>query len=896
MPTDASLPLAGSSIQPMLADSLVPETIPTGVIPPQHKLSLDDLEKLLANGPGGELPRVTGYEVFGILGEGGMGTVYRARQIKADRIVALKMPFASASPELRIRFRTEAKAIARFQHPNIVQVFEVGETDQVPYMALELCPGGSLSDRLDGTPLPPRDAAEVSEIVARAVAAAHAAGIIHRDLKPSNILLGINAGSLSTSSDVRVASLLPKVSDFGLARQLDLDNSQTRTGAVIGTPSYMAPEQARGDTKLVGPRADVYALGAILYELLTGRPPFKGTTVLETLDQVCTQEPVSPSRFQPHIQRDLETITLKCLRKEPEKRYQTADELADDLNRYLTGRPVLARPVGWPERVIKRARRNPLATALLLLLATAVTVGAGFGVWKQVRMVAERDRARSHFQMSMRAIEELLTEVARSDLATSPRAEKTRQRLLEKALRFYEELSLVEADDPTLAWEAARAARRVGDIYRLLSRYSDAKEAYDNATARIGRLRAAGRDDPEIRREEALVHNWRGEVFRLTERLDEADAEYQKAAAIQTLLRDSDPGHADYALELAQSLYNRGIAAGTRRRYAEAEGHFREAKEALARTDAVTPGHRQHTARIAINLSDVLRKDGRAKEAVVAVSDAIGPLDSLITGDLDRLEYRHERAMAGINLSIALSAAGDKGGAVTTAIDARQRLADLVKDFPSMSLFRVDLARVCTCLAEIEAGRNKPAAEAHTRAAVGHWEALLALRPNVPSDHGELGMALGNLGRLTIDRPTEARGPLTRALPELLIALKANPDIQEFRNSLRSVTRDLAKVLVQTGEDIEIARQAEAIGAGLPGPTYGTWTAVCFLARAAAAVQKLPGSPADAGRRVEGFGKQAAELIRKGDAAALAPLLEHPDCEPFRSLPVFREAFGRIEK
>ena len=308
-------------------------------------------------------PTVPGYEVLGPLGRGGMGVVYEARQVRANRLVALKMVLGGglASESERARFRAEAKAIAGLDHPNIVKVFDVGEHDGHDYFALELCPGGSLAGRLDGTPLPPREAAELAEKLARAVAAAHAAGIVHRDLKPGNVLLG-SGGE-------------PKVTDFGLAKRLDDDSGQTRTGAVMGTPSYMAPEQAFGDTRGIGPAVDVYALGAILYEMLTGRPPFKGATTHATLEQVRHWEPVPVRALNPQAPRDLETICLKCLQKEPRKRYASAVDLAADLRAYLDGRPIAARPVGNLERAWKWARRRPAVAGLSAALVAVVVAG-----------------------------------------------------------------------------------------------------------------------------------------------------------------------------------------------------------------------------------------------------------------------------------------------------------------------------------------------------------------------------------------------------------------------------------------------------------------------------------------------------------------------------------------
>jgi serine/threonine protein kinase len=275
-------------------------------------------------GPG---RRVADYELLEELGRGGMGVVYKARQTKLHRVVALKMILAgehAAEADLA-RFQTEAEAVARLQHPHIVQIYEVGAHDGQPFLSLEFCPGGSLEKKLRENPLPAREAATLVERLARGMAAAHQQGVIHRDLKPANVLLAADG--------------TPKITDFGLARKLD-EAGQTASGAIVGTPSYMAPEQAAGTGKGVGPAADVYALGAVLYELLTGRPPFKGPTTLDTVRQVLTDEPVPPGRLQPKTPRDLETICLKCLHKEPTKRYASAA----DLGGFRAGQPVRARP------------------------------------------------------------------------------------------------------------------------------------------------------------------------------------------------------------------------------------------------------------------------------------------------------------------------------------------------------------------------------------------------------------------------------------------------------------------------------------------------------------------------------------------------------------------------
>jgi WD40 repeat protein len=330
------------------------------------------------------LPAVPGYTIEGELGRGGMGVVYLARQILLSRPCALKMILvgAHAGSETAARFLAEAQAVAKLQHPNVVQVYHVGEADGLPFLEMEYLAGGSLDHSLrDGTPWAADRAARLIEPLANAVAEAHRCGIVHRDLKPANILLGIDG--------------MPKIADFGLARTLDSESGLTRTEAVIGSPSYMAPEQAEGRARQAGPAADVYALGAILYHVLTGRPPFKAATVDETLEQVKRADPVAPSRLAPGLPRDIETICLACLRKDPARRYPSAEALADDLRRFSSGESILARPSGPTERTWRWCRRNPAVTALAAavgLLLIALVLGATTAA---MRLGRARDSARA---------------------------------------------------------------------------------------------------------------------------------------------------------------------------------------------------------------------------------------------------------------------------------------------------------------------------------------------------------------------------------------------------------------------------------------------------------------------------------------------------------------------
>jgi WD40 repeat protein/tRNA A-37 threonylcarbamoyl transferase component Bud32 len=352
-----------------------------------------------------------GYELLERLGRGGMGVVYKARQRSLGRIVALKMILAGphARAEDLARFRREAEVIAKLAHPNIVQIHEVGEHEGRPFLSLEFVDGGGLDKKLGGAPLPAHDAARLIETVARAVHHAHCQGVVHRDLKPANILL--------------TADGIPKITDFGLAR-LGAGSEQTQSGDVLGTPSYMAPEQASGRNSAIGPATDIYALGATLYELLTGRPPFRADNPLDTLLQVMDQEPVTVRRLQPNVPSDLETICLKCLEKAPSKRYASAADLADDLRRFDEGQPIFARPTPSWERGLKWARRRPALAGLYALAMVAGVVLALYTVWlRDALSETEKQRIAAHKAQSRaeEAAEERRLQLVRARLADGSR-------------------------------------------------------------------------------------------------------------------------------------------------------------------------------------------------------------------------------------------------------------------------------------------------------------------------------------------------------------------------------------------------------------------------------------------------------------------------------------------
>ncbi|MCY2992212.1 MAG: serine/threonine-protein kinase [Planctomycetota bacterium] len=328
----------------------------------RENIRLESLTYAGATGvPGALRTRFGDYELLEKIAQGGMGVVYKARQISLHRIVALKMILAGqlASDAEVARFRTEALAAADLDHPGIVPVYQVGQYAGQHYFTMGYVAGPSLAAKLAMGPLEPRDAAALVRTVTEAVEYAHQRGVIHRDLKPANILLD-QAGR-------------PRVTDFGLAKRISSDSHLTATGQALGTPSFMPPEQAAGKLDEIGPASDVYALGAVLYNLLTGRPPFQAAHPADTLLQVLTEDPVAPRGLNPAVPRDLETIVLKCLDKFPARRYSTAQDLALDLGRFLAGEPIHARPVGRLERGWRWCGRNRRLAAALSSLALALT-------------------------------------------------------------------------------------------------------------------------------------------------------------------------------------------------------------------------------------------------------------------------------------------------------------------------------------------------------------------------------------------------------------------------------------------------------------------------------------------------------------------------------------------
>jgi eukaryotic-like serine/threonine-protein kinase len=723
---------------------------------------------------------IPGYEVLEELGRGGMGVVYRARHVALDRVVALKMVLLGAHARAKDleRFRAEAQAVARFQHPNIVQVYEVGEADGLPYFSLEFVPGGSLSRKIARDPQDPRYAATVVEALARAMQYAHERGVVHRDLKPSNVLL---AGDGT-----------PKVTDFGLAKRADDDSGRTQTGQVLGTPSYMAPEQAGGQSNKVGPATDVYALGATLYDLLTGRPPFSGSSVLDTLEMVRTREPVPPGSLTGRLPRDLETITLKCLQKDPARRYESAGALADDLRRFLDGRPILARPVGPGERAWRWAKRNPwvagLGSAVALLLVTVAVVTSSLSYSLAAKKKEAEETA--HREEAARLVAQALEQKALAERRTAIKARDD-----ERAAR------LTAAEQRQLALDTVRdVLLRVDELMKNDVRLVPLRlEIIRRMLTDVDRIRDHAQKNPLEDRTEALAYARMGEIYFRGNRIADAVEWLTRAHRLLKAVADAAPADPTALRNLAAACHS----------LAEAEWRFGHGDRSRA-LHADCLRLRQERAKLVTGGPEMDRAD-----ADLDVADALAfvAYDDLRLGEPERAERNYraaDRAFAAlpppmpnflnvkrtrneiqVRLADALSKLGKLDEAQThylTALRDREELAGNAPRAPSMAaLLTTDVGQSRMYLGDFHLMMRKDpdAAAVHYALCQELFGRVLAdepdnldVRQRVAATHYRLGLTAG---------PRPGVAPLAGALAEVA------PAVGHFAESLR-LRSELAKI------------------------------------------------------------------------------------------------------
>jgi serine/threonine-protein kinase len=753
--------------------------------------------------PPAGLPRVPGYEVEAVLGRGGMGVVYRARHLRLNRPVALKMLLAGdcATPSDRARFQREAEAVANLRHANIVQVYDVGEQDGRPFFTMEIVPGGSLAEKLAGVPQPAREAASLVVTLAEAVGAAHQGGIVHRDLKPANILLTPDG--------------TPKIGDFGLARRLESGERLTQSGALLGTPSYMAPEQARGRTRTLGPPVDIYALGAILYELLTGRPPFQGETAADTMQQVMAQDPVPPARLNPRVPRDLETICLKCLHKEPPRRYASAADLAEDLRCFLRGEAIAARPEGRLERLVRGARRRPTLVVGLtagVLLATALVGG---GLWVRGERAAN-ERAKEQMRR--------LDQARRDQEAALGRLDRAR-----RERRLAERLDAIHLNRAAVVrgrFDARQSAERADREYEAAFREARFGRVGDDPAAVAARIESstipaalvAALDDWAVCARRAAAD--RGRQRWLLQVLRRADP---NPARIRRRLRDpalwKDRGALDELAEAAlaeKPSVQLLVAIGERLLYAGAD-----AVPFLQRVQRKYPG--DFWANFALGMALLAKDPGesirylqaalaiRPRTAVVydslgAALQGIGRTDEAIAHCQQALRIAPRFVNAHNNLGTALRAKGLLGQAIAHyrhALRTDPQRAEVHCNLGGALLARGRQQEALKHLRQaIRINPRLPQAHAHlctvliarggSQAVIAHYRQVLRTHPELAPAHAYLGGALAAVGRAdeALDHLRKALRidpKLTTAHYQLGLALSSRGQYHEAVGHLKQV-------------------------------------------------------------------------------------------------------------
>jgi serine/threonine protein kinase/tetratricopeptide (TPR) repeat protein len=768
---------------------------------------------------------IPGYTILSELGRGGMGVVYKARQLRANRLVALKMILAGghASGAHLERFRIEGEAVARLHHPNIVQVYEVAEHEGHPYFSLEFLNGGCLADRLDGTPWVGKDAAALVEKLARAMQHAHDRGIVHRDLKPANVLLAKLEPRIPTSeqlpqssaseSEVRISDLIPKVSDFGLAKQMESHSGQTHSGDVLGTPSYMAPEQAEGNLRAIGPATDIYALGAILYELLTGRPPFLGTTLLETLEQVRLHDPVAPRQLHFQAPHDLETICLKCLQKEPGRRYASALELAEDLRRFQVGEPIKARPVGTAERVYRWGRRNPKVAGLLAALVLVTVAGfiAVSVLWRQAE--SQRRRAEDNLLEALGAVDLYFTSVSEHRLLNEPGSGELRRDLLLAARDYYVRFVRENEGAPGLQAELGRSQYRLGQILGELDSPAEGIKYHQRALAIFKRLANEQPKKTEPRFDLASTFHQLGRLLRLASQTEESKEHYEEALIIWEELGREHPEDARHSAELARTQMGLGNLFEVKGQYAEAQTCYEKALKVRHELVKQEPRNENYLRDLAVNydnlavVHDLLRQPEKSDREAM---EAQKILERLAREMPAITRYQNDLARSRFNAGNRLALRGEAARARATYQAAAATWRQLGRDHPLVALFEANLAAAYHNEGDVLRGQEKLAEAGKL------YEQALTIKEQLVEKYPEVaeyqyGLALahrqrsdeqGRQGKETLAREGYEKA---RGLLEKLTARHA--DVVAYQSALVGVLNEVGLLHHRLKDDTEAEKQ-----------------------------------------------------------------------------------------
>jgi serine/threonine protein kinase len=799
--------------------------------------------------PGKKLPEVPGYELLRELGRGGMGVVYLARQTKLKRLVALKMILAGvlSKEEDLARFQAEAQIVSQLQHPNIVQVYEIGEHDQYDYYSMEFVPGGTLARRVQLRPLSPREAAQVVQALAQAMQVAHDQGIIHRDLKPANVLLAPKSEARSSKSgsektettpssgpdfawsdveemaatELRMADFIPKVTDFGLAKRLQA-KGLTQTGVVLGTPEYMAPEQALGLPNVQGPAVDIYALGVILYELLTGRPPFKGCNPMDTIQQVITEEVVPVSRLQPKTPRDLQTICQKCLRKEALHRYRSARELAEDLQCFLDGQPIQARPAGPVERTIKWARRKPALAGLLATVLLAVVL-LSVAVVQLLRTNAAEARQRMLAEENARLAKEAVDNLSLAVIAEPPFNEEpmraARKKLLEKALPFYEKFKTLQSDDRKVLEDAAKHHFHLAMIIEEIGRKDQAQPYYAEALRLWEQLVAAHPQQVSYRQQQVQTLIHLGLLHLHLGHHDEAATCCQKAQQLCQQLTAVSPQDTLSQKLQADATFALGRVQASTGKIKPAEQSYRQALQSYQQLATHQPKDMALQAQVAATynrLGELLEPNHNRLAAIELLKQALTLYQQVTAAQPQVSTYQADLALVHNNLGTAYRGQRTLQGFATAEKHVQQELLILERlatQYPDVVDYQARQMMAWTRRGslQMEDPQGYAASEESLRKALAINQRVLAAQPHVLEYQKNLVWELYFLGVLGQKQrhTTAAVAWCGQAEQQLLRLLERYPKEVALREQRRLLHRIWALALEEGGRYREALNQWE---------------------------------------------------------------------------------------
>jgi serine/threonine-protein kinase len=861
-------------------------------------LSSDEFDRLVWPAPNGTLspldPRVPGYEILGEIGRGGMGVVYRARQLKPRRLVALKMILDGrfASEQDLLRFQNESEVIAALEHPNIVPVLEVGQHEGLNYFTMPLLTGGSLAASLPRPADNPRVVARLVAEVAAAVHHAHERGILHRDLKPANILLDEEGR--------------PHITDFGLAKRVLDTRGLTETGAILGSPGYMSPEQASGNPFSVTTASDIYGLGAILYALLTGQAPFEGSSVHETIARLQEEPPEPPSKLNPAVDRPLDQICLMCLEKDPARRYPTAKALAADLQRWLAGEPVVAQPEPLTERTRRWMRRRRTAVTAVGVAMLVALVGLVVVLAVQARanrdLTAANERERARFELAMEAIKTFHTGVSEDFLLKQPQSQALRTKLLHEAREFFGKLETMLKGHTDLRSQRAMA-QAYDELAALTDKIGSKTEALDLYSRGLALRRELARDVQPDAGAQAEVARCLLAVGRLqyeTGHADEAVVAYREARSLlQGIDRPGEPAR-DFRADLAtcdQRIGDALAAMGFSLRALLSYQAGRSLREDLTREHPTVTDYRSSLAETDLAIGNLFWKTGQPAEAVASFDKARDMFEALAREHTTASEYRRRLANCYNAISYPLHAMGRTDEALKSFEAARTIFEMLVRDNPAVTEFRQQLAfsdaQIGTLLSDT--GRQVEALVPYERARAS-LEALFEANPAVDEIANDLARAYSQIGQIlgAIGKPVEALASLkkARALREALAG-----DDHILVTAYRS---DLAVTLGQIGaqergvgrlvEAAESYRKAIALLDDLRSRTPEDYYNLACYHSALAGFARCPGSGvtaeegrAESDRAMDDLRRAAAAGFRMTSLMAF----DH-ELDPLRSRPDFQ--------